>query len=235
MLIDMHIHTSGISHCSVIGYKEAVDQVREAGISGIVLTNHYQKHYVKDGDYDSFARRFVEEFSLARAYGDSVGVRVLFGAEVTMDKYNDAHLQLYGITESFIEDNPTLCHYTMEEMYRAVKSLPHPVAIVQAHPYRKGKGLLPLEYLDGVEINCSPMFLSYFSDMVELARESKLVLTSGSDYHGETYLPRCGIYLPDDITDSTCLGCYLLESPCYTLCVHEPNTDTPFDLEWKRS
>ena len=234
MLIDLHTHTAGISHCCPISYQTAIDEGRKVGLDGIVITNHYQKYYVTDGDYATFAKRFTEEFRLAKAYGDSVGFKVFFGAEVTMDKYSDAHLQLYGITESFIEDNPMLCFYTMEEMYKAVKSLDHPVAVVQAHPYRKGKSLLPLEYLDGLEINCSPMFLSYFSDMVEIATKNRLILTSGSDYHGETYRPKCGIYLPDTVTDSIGLGKYLLESPTLTLCVHEPNTDEPSHFEWKR-
>ena len=233
MLIDLHTHSAGISHCCGIPYQTVIADARDSGHDGIVLTNHYQKYYVKDGDYASFAERFAEEYRLAKAYGDSVGVRVFFGAEITMDKYSDAHLQLYGITESFIIDNPMLCHYTMEEMYRAAKSLGTPVALVQAHPYRKGKVLLPLEYLDGLEVNCSPMFLSDFSDMRELANQNRLILTCGSDYHGETYRPKCGIYLPESITDSVGLGRYLLETPAFTLCVHEPNTKEPFDFEWK--
>ena len=234
MLIDLHAHSSGISHCCRIPYDEVIRTAKEAGLCGIVLTNHYPKYYVTDGDYAAFARRYTEEFRLTKAYGDSVGMKVFFGAEVTMERYGGAHLLLYGIPERFIEENPTLFDWTMEEMYNRVKAIGG--TLVQAHPYRKVKNLLPTEYLDGVEVNCHPLYgKSDFADMVEIATQNHLILTCGGDYHADTYRPRCGMYLPDTLADGIELGRYLLEAPSLTLCVHEPNTETPVISHWKRS
>ena len=80
MLIDLHTHSSGISHCCRIPYDEVIRTAKEAGLGGIVLTNHYPNYYVTDGDYAAFARRYTEEFRLTKAYGDSVGMKVFFGA-----------------------------------------------------------------------------------------------------------------------------------------------------------
>lgn len=233
MLIDLHAHSSGISHCCRIPYDAVIRTAREVGLDGIVLTNHYPKYYVTDGDYAAFAKRYTEEFRIAKAYGDSVGCKVFFGAEVTMERYGGAHLLLYAIPERFIEENPTLFDWTMEEMYNRVKAIGG--TLVQAHPYRKVKNLLPTQYLDGVEVNCHPLYgKSDFADMVEIATESKLILTCGGDYHADTYRPKCGVYLPDDLSDGIELGRYLLEAPSLTLCVHEPNTEKPYAFEWTR-
>ncbi len=234
MLIDLHSHSSGISRCCRIPYDIVIQTARDAGLDGIALTNHYQKAYVNDGDFAAFAKRYTSEFRLAKAYGDSLGFKVFFGAEVTMERYNGAHLLLYGIPESFLEENPTLFDFTMEEICSAVKTLNEQVAVVQAHPYRNVKNLLPTEYLDGVEINCHPKYgKSDFDDMVRIATENRLLLTCGGDYHADTHRPKCGVYLPDTL-DGLELGRYLLKSPSLTLCVHEPNTEVPFDFEWKR-
>jgi predicted metal-dependent phosphoesterase TrpH len=234
MLIDLHAHSSGISHCCRIPYDEVIRTAKEVGLCGIVLTNHYQKSYVKDGDFAAFARRYTEEFRLTKAYGDTVGMKVFFGAEVTMERYGGAHLLLYGIPESFIEENPTLFDWTMEEMYNRVKAIGG--TLVQAHPYRKVKNLLPTEYLDGVEVNCHPLYgKSDFADMVEIATENHLILTCGGDYHADTYRPKCGVYLPDTLADGIELGRYLLEAPSLTLCIHEPNTEMPVIFHWKRN
>lgn len=235
MLVDLHAHSSGISRCCRIPYDAVIRAAKDAGLDGIVLTNHYQKSYVKDGDALAFAKRYTEEFRLARAYGDSVGFKVIFGAEITMERYGGAHLLLYGITEEFIEQHPDLYEFTLDEMRDAIKAFDPKAAMVQAHPYRASKNLLPTEYLDGIEVNCHPLYSnSYFDDMVAIALENKLILTCGGDYHADTYRPKCGVYLPDRISDSSKLAHYLLDAPALTLLVHEPNTDAPYEFEWKR-
>ena len=227
MLIDLHAHSSGISQCCRIPYSAVIDTALQTGLDGILLSNHYHKGYVKDGDYAAFARRYTAEFRLAKAYGEEVSCKVFFGAEVTMERYGGAHLLLYGIDEEFIEANPTLFDLTQEELYRMVKSAGG--CVVQAHPYRNKPHLLDLRYLDGVEVNCHPLYgKSDFADMVEIAKSNNLLLTCGGDYHADTYRPKCGTLLPDHLTDGVSIGSYLLSAPSITLCIHEPNTPEPF-------
>jgi histidinol phosphatase-like PHP family hydrolase len=122
MLIDMHAHSSGISRCCRIPYDEVIRRALDVGLDGIVLTNHYQKNYVLDGDAAAFAKKYTDEFRSAKAYGDAVGCKVFFGAEVTMEQHGGAHLLLYGIDERFIEETPTVFELSQEGLYRMVKA-----------------------------------------------------------------------------------------------------------------
>jgi hypothetical protein len=208
MLIDMHAHSSGISPCCLLPYDKIIETSLATGINGIVLTNHYQKSYAKDGNYLAFAKRYTSEYKLAKAYGEKVGFKVFFGVEITMEKYGGTHLLVYGITESFIEENPTLFDLTLQELYTLVKKVGG--IVVQAHPYRRVKNLLDVKYLDGVEVNCHPLYLnSYFEDMLKIATDNNLLLTCGGDYHADTPRSHCGMYLPDTVTDGISLGEYI--------------------------
>ncbi len=231
MLIDLHAHSSGISHCCRIPYGAVIRAALEAGLDGIVLTNHYQKNYVTDGDYAAFARRYTEEFRLAKAYGDSVGCKVFFGAEITTERYPGVHILLYGIDEDFIEQNPTLFDLTQEELYTLAKSAG--ATVIQAHPYRKARRLLDVRYLDGVEVNCHPLYgRSDFAEMLEIATQNRLLLTCGGDYHADTYRPTCGTYLPDHLQTGVEIGRWLASAEELKLCIHEPNTQVPYDFTY---
>lgn len=233
MLIDIHAHSAGISRCCRIPYEAVIRTALDVGIDGIVLTNHYDKNYVKNGDYSAFAKRYTEEYRLARIFGDSVGCKVFLGVEVTMELYDKAHLLLYGIDVSFIEENPTVFDLTQEELYRKVKSAGG--AVIQAHPYRKKKNLLDVRYLDGVEVNCHPLYgKSDFEDMLKIAQDAGIILTCGGDFHADTYRPHCGTYLPDDLQNGQGIGSYLLNTNSIKLCIHEPNTEKPYDFVYDR-
>lgn len=229
MLIDLHTHSSGISTCCRIPYDAVIRAALHVGLDGIVLTNHYSKSYVADGDYAAFAKEYTKEFHLARAFGETVGCKVFFGVEVTMEYYDRVHVLVYGIEERFLEENPTLFDFTLEELYQRVKAVGG--TVVQAHPYRKQPRLLDTRYLDGVEVNCHPKYgTSNFEEVLAVAKRDGLILTCGGDYHADTaYRPRCGVYLPDDIADSVALGKYLLAADALTLCIHEPNAAASFD------
>ncbi len=233
MLIDMHAHSSGISRCCRIPYDEVIRRALDVGLDGIVLTNHYQKNYVLDGDAAAFAKKYTDEFRSAKAYGDTVGCKVFFGAEVTMERHGGAHLLLYGIDERFIEENPTVFELSQEELYRTVKAAGG--TVVQAHPYRGKQNLLDVRFLDGVEVNCHPLYgKSDFEEMLAIARANGLILTCGGDFHADTYRPRCGAYLPDHLQSGVEIGKYLLSAASLKLCIHEPNTEAAYDYLYVR-
>ena len=62
MLIDLHGHSSGIRRCFQIPAPEVLKVAKDAGLDGIVLSNHYQKVYIPDGNCAAFAERYLEEF-----------------------------------------------------------------------------------------------------------------------------------------------------------------------------
>ena len=223
MLIDLHAHSSGISRCCRIPYEEVLRRAQDHGMDGIVLTNHYQKGYVQ-GDLDALVEKYIGEFHKTEAYGKQIGRRVFFGIEVTMELDPRVHMLVYGVEPDFLREHPTVFDYTHEQLHAAVKSWGG--VLVQAHPFRNGATVWDTAFLDGIEINCHPLYgNSYSKEMIEIARDRGLTVTCGGDYHADTYRPRCGMFLPEGIRDHHDLGAYLLSGTEKELCVQEPNTD----------
>ena len=121
MLIDLHAHTKGISRCCKAYGTEVLLAAKEAGLDGICLCNHYQDRYVEDGDALGFARRYNDEFRAVRVVGEELGVRVLYGIEVTMNSPLNHHMLVYGVDESFLLEHPNLYEVTQAELHKWVQ------------------------------------------------------------------------------------------------------------------
>ncbi len=234
MLIDLHAHSSGISRCCRIPYEQVLEQTLDNGMDGIILTNHYQKSYFKDGSLDEFVEKYIYEFVAAEQYGKVIGCRVFFGIEVTMELYPNVHMLIYGLGPDFLRRYPNLFDCSQKELYELVKS--NNGVMVQAHPFRNGTTVLDTDFLDGIEINCHPLYKNSFSDeILRIAKENSLIVTCGGDFHADTYRPKCGMYLPDEIKDNSGLRSYLLSSTEKKLCVQEPNQDKSIIISTKKT
>ncbi len=218
MLIDMHAHTSGISHCCQIAYPEVLEEAKKAGLSGIVLTNHYTRQYTKDRSVEAFVEDYIREYEIAKAHGEKVGCRVFFGIEVTMEWDTSVHMLVYGMEPEALRKHPLLFDMTLEELYKTVKGCEG--ALIQAHPFRNGGRVLDTSYLDGVEINCHPLYgNTYAEELIAVAKEAGLAVTCGGDYHADTYRPCCGVYLPEHIQTTGEIAAFLRNTQEIKLCV----------------
>ena len=233
-LIDMHAHSKGISVCSKIDVFNNILMAKEYGMDGFILTNHYQKAYAVDDDSISLAKRYIKEYQDAKEFGDKVGFDVYFGIEVTLTINLKIHLLIYGVSEEFLLTYPDIYDYPIDRIYSLVKE--NGGILVQAHPFRREENLLlPLEYLDGVEINCHQIFKhTHIKELVPIAIESNKLLTCGADYHHDCARPTCGLYVSDDVKDINDLVKYLLNNEKYSMCVHEPFTDNPYDVVYTK-
>ncbi len=233
MLIDLHVHTSGISKCCLIDAAEGVKRAKAYGIDGVVITNHYQKSYIGDDGAEAFAEKYIEEYFYAEVCGAREGVKVFRGIELSAALYPHVHILIYGTPDDFIRKNPTMYEYTQEKLYEKVKE--NGGIMVQAHPFRNGTTVLNTDYLDGIEINCHPLYKnSYSSEILNIAREKHLIVTCGGDYHADTYRPKCGLYLPDSTENMGDLTAYLTGAKEIDLCVHEPNAETAQNIAYIR-
>lgn len=234
MLIDLHAHTKGISTCCRIYAPEVLTAAKAAGIDGICLCNHYQSRYVENGNAAAFARKYVEEFEYTKNLGQQMGMPVLFGIEVTMERHGNEHLLVYGVPEDFPLLNPTLYDLTQKELYRLVHE--NGGVVVQAHPLRKGKNvLMDPNFLNGVEVNCHPKYdCTHHEELAQLAQERGWILTCGGDYHADTHRAKCGVYLPETVTTGVELGAYLKNSTTLRLCVQEVGEMTAFEKVYTR-
>lgn len=232
MLIDLHAHSSGISRCCQIPVEKVIDVAIENNLDGIVLTNHYHKPYINDNNYNAFAKQYIEEYHKAKEYGEKHNFKVFFGLEVTMEKHSYVHLLIYGVNEQFVLDHPMLFDYSQEELYKLVKE--NNGVLIQAHPYRGNKDmLLNLKYLDGIEINCHPLYEgTHIEKLTKIAKENNLILTCGGDFHADTHRPHCGMYLPNDFKDSLDIANYLKTTSFVTLCVQEVDKKESYKFEY---
>jgi len=157
---------------------------------------------------------------------------VLFGIEISAEMHERRHILVYGVAPEFVLEHPCVFDLTQKELYSLVKSVNG--VVIQAHPYRKGGKLLDPAYLDGVEINCHPLYGTSDSErVIETANTYGLTLTCGGDYHTDTYRCTCGMYLPDSITDGVALGRYIADAKQVKLRVHEPYGSI-YDMEYTR-
>ncbi len=231
MLVDLHAHSSAISLCCRIRGAQVIDAAIENGIDGIVLTNHFQKSYMTEIGEEEFIRRYIQEYYLTKEIGEEKNFKVFFGIEVTMEKYSNVHMLIYGVEPAFLEETKGICDLTQEELYTLVKEKGG--ILVQAHPYRNGTTVLDTNFLDGVEINCHPLYKnSYREEITLVAFENGLRITSGGDFHADTYRPVCGMYLPDDVAGEKALKDYICTAEKITICHHEPEAENPVDIEF---
>lgn len=235
MLIDLHAHTSGISRCCRADAPTVLAAARDAGLDGIVLTNHYYKGYITDGDAAALARAYVDEFYYTEKVGKEMGMTVLFGIEVSMAKHGNVHMLVYGVSPEFLLERPEIHELTQEELYREVVAAGG--VLVQAHPLRREVNrLLDVKYLHGVEVNSHPIYHhTHYKEMREVAEQFGLILTSGGDYHADTpYRPVCGSYIPDG-TDTRGLATFLKTTSEIRLKIHEPSTGEVFEVDFTRT
>lgn len=215
----------------------AVDEVigiaKKTELDGVVITNHYQKSYIIDGQAKVFAEKYIEEYNNAINIGEKSGIKVFPGIELTLEKYPSVHMLIYGVEDSFIMDNLNMYDYTQRELYERVKEAGG--AMIQAHPFRNGTTVLDVLYLDGIEINCHPLYeFSYSGDIINIAKKNNMTVTCGGDFHADSYRPKCGVYLPEYVDSSDKLRDYILKSEEIHMCVQEPDTKEIKDIYYKK-
>ena len=215
MKIDTHVHSSGISKCSRVTFKEIVQNKMQAGYQGAILMNHCQPWYYEPEYYKEWIEAFIEEFNLAREYGKEVGFTFFLGIELSVSTPRWADFLLFGVTEQFLRETFDLCSLSQRQAYELCKK--HGVLMVQAHPYRETFEPLDAQFMDGVEINCSRSDIHTRSKVEAFAKEHGLALTVGTDYHIPYPGDVGGLIIPDGITNSVELVNYLKNSEQLTL------------------
>ena len=108
MLIDLHAHTKGISRCCKADIERVISEAKEKGISGVVLTNHYQKSYFKDSTEEEFIKSYTDEYYKMKSVADKHDFFCCFGIEVSMEQYPKVHMLIYGIEPSFLDSMKSL-------------------------------------------------------------------------------------------------------------------------------
>lgn len=194
-LYETHLHTSESSACAWSTGEEMAKACKEAGYTGIIVTNHnwYGYNCIDSSlPWKEWVHAFCKGYEKAKECGDKIGLDVFFGYE---SNYQATEFLIYGVDEAWLIAHPQIKDCTIEEQYHLVKEAGG--MVIHAHPYRKEDYIPSIrlfpEYVDGVEgINAThsshlskshndPVF---DTQAVAYAREYNLPMTAGSDVHG---------------------------------------------------
>lgn len=197
MLVDAHIHTSGISLCSKMSPDDLVEVCVKDKVDAIVLTNHCKKEQIKI-PYREWVKRYIEEYEYTKSVGIVKGLKVFFGIEVTLDAMPKNDFMIFGLKKEEFLLSPALHSLSLSELSEYVHM--HDALLYHAHPFRNTSPV-DASYIDGTEINCHPLYRTCAETAVRaFADKYKLRLSCGSDFHGDTRKPHCGMILPRSIS-----------------------------------
>ena len=212
-LYETHCHSSESSACARSTSVEMARAHKEAGYTGMILTNHNwggNTAISRELSWNDFLDAFFAPFYTAKEWGDANDFQVFPGYEAG---YDGTEFLIYGVKIESMYDHPEIRDASVEEQFEIVHSLGG--IVVHAHPFREAfyirKVRLFPEYVDAIEgVNAAHCPYNGMSDnrvfnerALKYAGELGKVITGGSDTHS-TSLFGGGMAFPrklDDIDD----------------------------------
>lgn len=170
--IDLHVHTSVGSACSMLEISDMLREARAAELDGIVVTDHETFRGAR----------------LARRWGEELGFPVFFGVEI---RTLEGDCLVY-VDEEF--DPEPYRRAPARELLAAVTDLGG--VMVVAHPFRRsapslGERVFELDGLSTIEVRNGNCSADETALAIEAAESLKLFSTGGSDAHGPGQVGRC--------------------------------------------
>ena len=204
-LYETHMHTCQGSACGRTTGKEQAQVYKDAGYTGIIITDHFF------GGNTAVDRRlpweeridlFWQGYEDAKEEGDRIGLDVFFGLEQNI--HFDEYL-IYGLTKEYMKAHPEMEHWNrrqqLEEVHKAGG------CVIQAHPFRMRHYMdrirLGLHFCDGIEAANAGNEQMDDARAWRYGREKGLVMTAGSDNHCGLNWPLYGVVLEKRLTTIT--------------------------------
>ena len=196
-LYETHMHTCQGSACGRATGKEQARVYKDAGYTGIIITDHFfggntavSRLLPWEERIDLFWRGYEE----AKEEGDRIGLDVFFGLEQNI--HFDEYL-IYGLTKEYMKAHPEMEHWNrhqqLEEVHKAGG------CVIQAHPFRMRDYMdrirLGLRYCDGIELANAGNKQMDDARAWLYAQEFGLRTTAGSDNHCGANWPLYGVML----------------------------------------
>lgn len=193
-LYETHLHTKEASACGNHTAEEMVYAYKEAGYTGIMVTDHFFRGncaIARELPWEDWVEQYCAGYENAKAAGNKVGLQVFFGWE---ESYLGADFLIYGLDKTWLKAHPELRGITVEEQYKLVHEAGG--MVIHAHPYREAPYIPEIrlfpEYIDGVEVcNASHYGIDVRDDgrsmydvrATEYASKYNFPVTGGSDQH----------------------------------------------------
>lgn len=191
---ETHLHTDETSPCGKVPAEEVVRIYKEAGYTGIAVTDHYFNGFFDMHPFISWDKKinlFLSGYKKAFTEGQRLGLDVLLGMEIRFSENANDYL-VYGFDEVFLRENKKLYKLGLKAFRELTAD--KGIIIIQAHPFRTQMVPAHPSLIDGVEIyNGNPRHNSSNHLVVQYARDNGLKMLSGSDFHQPQDAARGGI------------------------------------------
>nr|MCR4895629.1 PHP domain-containing protein [Lachnospiraceae bacterium] len=131
---ETHLHTSEASACGKSPGKEMARACKEAGYTGIFVTDHFvygNTRIDRSLPWTEWVEGFCSGFEAAKEEGDRIGLQVFFGWESC---YKGTEFLIYGLSKEWLLAHPEVRDCTIQEQYRLVHQ--GGGMVVHCHPYR---------------------------------------------------------------------------------------------------
>lgn len=196
---EIHAHTQNTSWCGDIDAKDLVEKYKEAGYSGIVITDHYSPmtfHISEFFNKKKAIDHFLEGYRKAKKY-ETDDFTVLLGMELRFYATVNDYL-VYGVSEEMLYELPLLLKTYIKRASNMLRE--RGCLFLQAHPFRKMITRANPRYLDGVEVFNGKADKETNDNSLKWAEEINTpVMTSGSDCHRESGVGLGGIITTEPI------------------------------------
>lgn len=217
----MHCHTGSCSACAETTAEQLVEALVEGGYSGVCLTNHFFSGNTtldRNLPWERFVEAYENDWLECKRLAEPYELDILFGIEEVIG--GGREVLCYGLTPQMLYDHPELKAAGLETYYNVLSPLG--VLLIQSHPFLEKSyipvpGVLPLEYIDGIEVHNSGKKDEFNKKAEAFAMEhSSLIRTSGGDAHSPSNCCKGGIISPVRISSPKKLV-EVLKSGSYSL------------------
>lgn len=200
---ETHMHTVEGSACGRSTGKEMVRAYKEAGYTGVFVTDHFFNGNCavdRSLSWEEKVEQFCKGYENAKEEGDKIGLDVFFGFEYCVDA---ADFLVYNLSKEWLLKYPDIDRWEPRRAFAQMHA--DGGFIVHAHPFRERDyinhiHLFPRD-VDGVEIlNGGQLREPWMNERAKIyAMMYEIPVTSGSDSHYAGGLPGCGVEMADRI------------------------------------
>ncbi len=196
---EIHAHTKNTSLCGQLDAEELIKKYKEAGYSGIVITDHYSPmtfHISEFFNKEKAVNHFLQGYKKAKEF-ETEDFTILLGVELRFYATVNDYL-VYGVTEEMLYELPFLLPLYIKKASKLFRE--RGCLFLQAHPFRQFIRRANPQYLDGVEVFNGKADKEANDKSLKWAEEIKAkIQTSGSDCHRETGVALGGIITKEPI------------------------------------
>lgn len=200
---ELHCHTKyGSRQCGRTEPKDIARIYKDAGYSGIVITDHYSPLTFAPGHGYTNPKKFIDNYINPyyemKKYEDE-NFSVMFGMELRHYGTGNDYL-IYGVDPEWLREQGNLLAVWEKDMSKMMHEQGY--LVYQAHPFRPYITRCNPKYLDGIEVYNGKCNKKTNDKALKWAQETGKLMVSGSDFHTEAQTARGGIITEEPIRNN---------------------------------